>query len=61
VALRRHLHQKCQIQGYQNKERLSVCRILLLQRKPRLGSTKPSPGPRLGHSWFKLNLVWRSK
>jgi len=33
------MHQKCQIQDYQDKDRLSVCRILLLQRK--LGRTKP--------------------
>jgi len=26
------------------------CGILLLQRKPKLGRTKPSPGPRVGHS-----------
>jgi len=53
------LHQKFQIQDYQNKDRLSVCKMLLLQRKPNLGRTKPSPGPhaawgpRVGHSWFK--------
>jgi len=46
---------------YQNKDRLSVCRILLLQRKPKLGSTKSSHGPyaargpRVGHSWFRAN------
>ena len=34
--------------NYQNKERLSVCRILLLQRKPQLGRTKPSTGPHTG-------------
>jgi len=32
-----HLHQKCQIQDYQNKDRLSVCRLLILQRKCKLG------------------------
>jgi len=32
------------------KDRLSVCRILLLQWKPTLGRTKPSSGPRVGHS-----------
>jgi len=50
---------KRQIQNYQNKDRLSVCRILLLQRTPRLGRTKPSNGPHetrgpwVGHSWTK--------
>jgi len=34
----------------QNKDRLSIYRILLLQRKPKLGRTKPSTGPRVGHS-----------
>jgi len=38
------LHQKCQIQAYQNKYRLSEYRILLLQPKPKLGRTKPSTG-----------------
>jgi len=40
---------KCQIQEYSNKERLSVCRTLLLQRKlnwaaqnPRLGRMRPA-------------------
>jgi len=36
-----HGHQECQIQDYRNKDRLSVCRILLLKRKPKLGRTKP--------------------
>jgi len=36
-----HLHQ--------NKDRLSVCSILLLQRKPKLGHTKPGTGPQVGH------------
>jgi len=31
------LHQKCQYQDDQNKDRLSVCRILLLLRKLKLG------------------------
>jgi len=35
------LHQKCQIQDYQNKNCLSVCRILSLQLKPKLGRSKP--------------------
>jgi len=47
-----HLQQKCQIHDYQNKDRLSVCRILSPQRKPKLGRTKPSIGPRVGHGWF---------
>jgi len=46
-----HLHQKCQLQDYQNKHMLSVCGILLLQPKPNLGRTKLATGPRVGHSW----------
>ena len=30
---------------------MSVCRLLLLQRKHKLGRTKRSTGPRVGHSW----------
>jgi len=30
---------------YQNKDRLSVCRMFLLQQKSQFGSTKPSSGP----------------
>jgi len=41
------LHQKCQIQDYQTKDRLSVRGILLLQQKPKLGRTKYSAGPGL--------------
>jgi len=39
-----HQHQmsKCQIKIYQNKDGLSVCRILLLQRKPKLGCMRPA-------------------
>jgi len=54
------LHQKFQIQDYQTKDRLSVLRILLLQRKPKLGSTKHSTGPhvasrpRVGIAGLKL-------
>ena len=50
--------KKCQIPDYLNKDKLSVCSILLLQRKPKLGRTKPSTGlhaargPRVGHSWI---------
>jgi len=33
------LHQKCQVQDYQNKNWLSVRRILSLQLKPKLGHT----------------------
>ena len=43
-----HLHQKCQIQDYQNKDRLPVCRRHLLQRKPKLGRRKLSTGPHAG-------------
>jgi len=39
------LFQKCQIQDYQNKNWLSVCRMLSLQLKPKLGRKKPAIGP----------------
>jgi len=42
------------MQDYQNKDRLSVSRILSLQRKPKLGRTKPLTGPRVGHGYFKV-------
>jgi len=42
------LHQKCKIKNYQNKDRLSVGRILLPQKKTKLGRTKPSTGPHAG-------------
>jgi len=43
---------KCQIEDYQNKDRLSVWRILflLLQRTPILGRTKTSTAP---WSWHR--------
>jgi len=44
------LHQKCQIQDYRNKSWLSVCGILSLQLKPKLGHTKLSTGLGVGHS-----------
>jgi len=35
-------------------DKLSVCRILLLERKPKLGCTKPWLGhPQVGHSWYR--------
>jgi len=43
-----HLHHKCEIQKYQNKNRLSVYRIHLLQQKPKLDRTKPSTGQPAG-------------
>ena len=42
---KKNLRQKCQVQDCQNKDRLSEYRMLLLQRKPKLGRTKPSTGP----------------
>jgi len=36
---------KLQIQDYQYRDRLSVCRVHSLQRKPKLGRTKASIGP----------------
>jgi len=44
---------KFQIEDYEYKDRLSVCRIFSLQRTPKLGCTKPSTGPRFGHSWTR--------
>jgi len=35
----------------------SVCRLLLLQRKPKLGRTMPSTGPQVGHSWSKPDVT----
>jgi len=34
-------------------DRLSICRVLLLERKPKPGCTKPSTGPRVGQSCLK--------
>jgi len=51
--------QKCvcsytYVQDYQNKDRLSACRIILLQRKPKLGHNKTfdwaACGPQVGQS-----------
>jgi len=48
-----HLHYKCQIQDYQNKDKLSVCRMLLLQRTPNWAAR----GPRVGHSCYRFTLA----
>jgi len=48
------LHHKREIQNYQNKDRLSVYRIRLPQRKPKLGRTKPSTGP---HAARELDIA----
>ena len=51
---------KCHIKNCQNKDRLLVYGIPLLQRKFRLGRTKPSTGPhaarapRVWHSWARI-------
>ena len=37
-----YLHQKCQIPYYQNKNWLSVFRLLSLQLKPELGRMRPA-------------------
>jgi len=56
-------------------DRLSVHRLLILQRKPKLDHTKPSTGlhaargPRVGHSWskpmmlslFQVDYQWSTK
>ena len=36
------MHEKCQIQDYQNKNRLSGCRIHSLPLKPKLGRMRPA-------------------
>jgi len=48
---------KFQIEDYENKDRLSVCRIFSLQQTPKLGRTKPSTGPRVGHSWIRHKIA----
>jgi len=62
------LHHNCQIEDYQNKDKLSVCRIFSLQLKPKLGRIKPSTGPhaackpRVGHSCsrpYTLKCNWQ--
>jgi len=53
---------KFQIEDYENKDRLSVCRLFSLQRTPKLGVTKPSTGqhaargPRVGHSCIRTRF-----
>jgi len=42
------MQQKCEILDNQNMDKVSVCRILLLQPTPKLGRTKPSTGPHAG-------------
>jgi len=45
---------KFQIEDYENKDSLSVCRIFSLQRTPKVGRTKPSRiVPRVGHNHAK--------
>jgi len=44
---------KFQIEDYENKDRLSVCRIFSLQRTPKLGRAIPWTGPIVGHSCFR--------
>jgi len=59
------LHQQCQIPDYQNKDKLSASRMLLVQRKPKLGRKNPSTGPhaahgpRVGHSWNRSLFIQR--
>ena len=48
---------KCQIQEYQNKDRLSVVAYFYIQRKHQLGHTKPSNGPGVGHSCLRATSV----
>jgi len=50
-----YLQLKYQIQDYQNKDRLS-CRIRFLQRKLKLGRTKPTTGPHADHE-PRLDIV----
>jgi len=35
---------------------LSVRRLLILQQKPKVGRTKPSNGPQVGHSCPRVNF-----
>jgi len=59
VVLKTTCIETVKIQDYQNKDRLSVCSILQLQRKPILGRTKlwtgphAAHGPWVGHSWHR--------
>ena len=41
-------------EDYENKDRLSVCRIFSLQRTTKLGHTKPSTGP---HGARRLDIA----
>jgi len=56
-------HQRCQAQDYQNKNWLSVCEILSLQLKPKLGRRLDIKG--LYELWksysFHLVIVWNQK
>ena len=52
------LHQKCRIQGYPNKDWLSVCGMLSLQLKSKLARTKPSSrGLDIAASYFP-RFLW---
>jgi len=44
--------QKCQIQDHQNKDKLSVCRILLLQRKLNWAAQNPRPRRMRAVGWI---------
>ena len=53
---------KCQVRDYQNKDRLSVCRILSLQRIPKLGRGLDIAGLDFGsqscqYCWFLAKSV----
>jgi len=47
----------CQMEDCENKDRLSVCRVFLLQRTPKLDRTKPSTGLRVGHNCSREKLL----
>jgi len=57
-----HLPQKCQIREYQNKDRLWVSRILLLQRKLNWVTQNPQLGrPWAGCSWARYEYeIWHN-
>jgi len=66
VALTTAFIQKCQIQDYQNKDKLSF--VGYLQPEPKLGRTKPpcgphaALGPRVGHSFSnrrQISIIFR--
>jgi len=48
---------KFQIEDYEKKDRLSVCRMFSLQRAPKFGRTKHSTGPHADRGFDTDDLV----